>query len=289
MATLFQRDYRLTLGAIAEVTALRISFEIERTTSSISNTGEIRIWNLSPDTRGRLTEHPGTVLLEAGYLGEIGTIFLGDVAEVSHERPGADWVTTLSAGDGEKSRKTSRVALSVAPGTGYDKVLAILAKKAEVGIGNMIKRAVKGGIRDGGLTGFINGAALSGPTHDEIDRIIKALGLEVSIQDDQFQVLGPGELAGSPTGFLLTPRTGLIGSPQLGKAKRDKKKQPAGTPPGERSILRARSLLNPALRPGVGVVVDSIQVDGIFRIERVTHTGDTHEGGWYSDLEAVPV
>ncbi len=277
------------LGAIAEVTALRIGFEVERSTSSIANIGEIRIWNLSPDTRGRLSEHPGTALLEAGYRGETGTIFLGDVAEVSHERPGADWITTLSAGDGENSLKTARVALSVAPGTGYDKVLAILAEKVEVGIGNMVKRVVKGGLRDGGMTGFINGAALSGPTHDEIGRIMKALGLEVSIQDGQFQVLGPGELAGSPTGFLLTPRTGLIGSPQLGKAKKDQKKQPTGAPPAERSILRARSLLNPALRPGGGVVVDSIQVDGIFRIERVTHTGDTHEGGWYSDIEAVPV
>lgn len=287
-APLFGRVYRLTLGSIAEVTALRVSFDVGRTTSSLPNAGQIQIWNLSENTRGRLTAHPGTALLEAGYGNELGTIFLGDVAMVKHDHQGPDWLTTLTAGDGEKALKTARVSLSFGPGTPYDQVLKVLAGNMGVGIGNMVTRALKGGIRDGGVSSFINGAALSGPTRDEIDRIVKAMGLEWSIQDGQLQLLAAGEIAGDQNGFLLTPRTGLIGSPQLGKAKRDKKKGEKGEA-AERTILRARSLLNPAMRPGGGVQIDSNQVDGIFRIERVKHNGDSHEGGWYSDIEATPV
>jgi hypothetical protein len=77
---------------------------------------------------------------------------------------------------------------------------------------------------------------------------------------------------------LLTPATGLIGSPEHGTPD---KKHAA-------SVLKARSLLQPAIKPCKRVVIRSQSISGTFCVQKVTHHGDTAGGDWYSDLEALP-
>jgi hypothetical protein len=70
---------------------------------------------------------------------------------------------------------------------------------------------------------------------------------------------------------LLTPETGLIGSPDI----------------SNRLVLRARSLLNPELFPNRQVKIESTEIKGLmFRLERVIFTGETFGQNWYADIEA---
>jgi len=54
----------------------------------------------------------------------------------------------------------------------------------------------------------------------------------------------------------------------------------------EESGVSATSLLNPEIRPGRRVQVESQFVNGVFKVEKVTHSGDTHSTQFYSEVEA---
>jgi len=79
---------------------------------------------------------------------------------------------------------------------------------------------------------------------------------------------------------LLTPDTGLIGSPERSDDIEE-------TQSGERKRLgwRVKSLLNPQIRPGDRLQIKSAEVDGVFRAENVNHFGDTEGGDWYTEAE----
>ena len=46
-----------------------------------------------------------------------------------------------------------------------------------------------------------------------------------------------------------------------------------------------RSLLNPKIRPGEAVVIQSRDVDGEFRVDTVTHSGSTRGNDWETVAE----
>jgi hypothetical protein len=57
---------------------------------------------------------------------------------------------------------------------------------------------------------------------------------------------------------------------------------------GEDGYLKVKSVLQPGLRPGRGLQLQSAAYSGLFRIEKVKHEGDTHGQTWTSDIEARP-
>jgi hypothetical protein len=84
--------------------------------------------------------------------------------------------------------------------------------------------------------------------------------------------------------FVLGPASGLIGSPQYGT--QDAKDRKLGRSPR----LVAKSLLQPLLSCGSAVKIDSEAYRiANYRVEKVTHTGDTHGKDWYTSVELKPV
>lgn len=290
MALLFNRRAILQMGDV-EVKDLRIAFRIEKSTEKEPTPAEISVWNLSPQTRAKFLRQSSTpVILQAGYVDTVAKIFSGDIARngISTVRDGPDWVTTFRAGDGLKVYTEKRVRETFGPGTRFEDVVKRLTDQLAKNFKDAWSRAkssASAASRKVGarsrlevFTEFVNGTTLSGSVQSELDRLLKSVGLEWSIQDGEIQILAPGEFLPDAPVFLSTA-TGLIGSPEPGKPTRNG----SGV---EVTTTKFRSLLQPSIRPRLQARLETATVKGTYGVIKVSHVGDTHGQEWYSDCIA---
>lgn len=265
MGQLFRRVIDVTVGTIA-LKSLDCQFQITKTLKPEPNTCELRIFNLNPTNRQAL-ESAATVpvRVDAGYLDQVSTIFLGDLRQALTMKDGPDWVTTLTTGDGEKAVRTSRVNISVSKKTTADAVLKQIATALGVLPGNLNEAAAK--LRANQI--FTQGTVISGNAAREMTAICKSLGLTWSVQDGKLQIL---ELKKALDGeaILLSAATGLVDSPSVDND----------------GVLSATMLLTPDVFPGRKLVLDSLRLKGQYRIESCRYTGDTQSADWYINVEA---
>lgn len=259
------------------VDGLRIAFSVKKSLAKEPNTAELKISNLAEATRAKLRRKGAPVILTAGYPDNAAIIFSGDARLVDHVREGADWITTITCGDGERAYQFARFSESFAPGTAIVDVCRQAAHALGLNVGNLEEALAAGDFR-GGLHEYTHGYAAHGRASAELDKALRTLGLSWSVQDGAIQVLRGGAPAAG-TAVLLTSDTGLIGSPQFG----------AGEKKGSAPILKARCLLQPQIRCGGQVEIRAGAVKGFFRVDRVTYAGDTHGGDWFTDLEGRPL
>lgn len=275
MADLFQRRARLTVDGI-QVEDLRLQFTVKKSAKKEPNTAEISVFNLAQATRGRLQARGARVVLEAGYPDTLGTIFSGDARTIDHVRTGAEWVTKIQCGDGERAYQFRNAALSFSAGARRADVVAAVIDSLGLLPGNAAAQVAAN--VTGSTSRFLNGYSGVGNSARQLDNLLRPVDLTWSIQDGEIQVLTATgtrrEIA-----VVLDKDTGLIGSPEHGAP--DKKGKP--------SVLKCRSLLQAVIKPGSRVLIKSLNTNGHYRVETVTHSGDTAGGDWYSSLEARPV
>ncbi len=284
MAKLFNRDLVLNAGGLEIRTrdpqspdarpTLRVVFQVVRSRTKDPNTADLSIYNLKKSNRVALQEKEINTVLRAGYVDNISQIFGGQLQRGSSVRDGSDWITSIQSGDSTKAFKSSRISRSFSGPVNVEDVLEIVANELGVGLGNLKDKIAEGGVR-AILSEFSNGFVAVGKTEKVLHRITKAMGYTFSIQDGQLQLLSPGETINPnpKEAILLSSSTGLIGSPE----------------PGEKGIVKARSLMQPETLPGRKVKIESEEIDAFFRIDKVVFSGDTWASDWYSDLEMSPV
>ncbi len=262
---LFSRIAELSIGD-TQISGLDVSFFVEKTLTSEPNTAEIKIYNLNDANRKTLRDQQHIpVLLKAGYAGSVGLLFKGDLTEVFSQREGPDWVTTIRSGDGLVALRSAVVQQSFKAGTPMLDVLKSMAKTLGISTGDAIQK-----LERLGLENIDNSMAVSGNSMNQLHKALKPLGLEASIQDNALQILVSGK-ALEQTAVLLSPETGLLGSPQL----------------SNHGVLRVQALLNHELFPGRKIKVDSGEIKELnFKIQRVNFRGDTAGSDWTVDIEA---
>lgn len=276
MAQLFGRTCTVLVDAL-RIEGLRVQFTIRKSLAKEPNTAEVKITNLAATSRAEIKRKGARVIVTAGYPENAAVIFTGDSRLGEHLRENTDWITRIQCGDGEQAYQFARLSESFAPGTPIVDVVRTIVGALGLNVGNVEEQLAAGDFR-GGLAEFAHGYAAHGKAATELDRVLRSVGLTWSIQHGAIQVLRGGAPA-KGTAVLLTPDTGLVGSPTFGTP--DAK--------GASPILRARSLLQPQIRCGGAVEIRTEGVNGQFRVERLTHAGDTHGGDWYTDLEARPI
>jgi hypothetical protein len=293
-------------------------FGVRKSDSKDPNTAEISINNLSATTRGQMQKKGAKVVLLAGYAANQAQIFSGDARSISHLRDGPDWVTKLQCGDGETSYAYDWITESFRAGTSVGAVLNRIAESMRVGLGNVRQQAARLSSEQ-----FVHGYAAHGRASAELNRILHSRGYTWSIQDGQLQVLKRGEYLPT-TALVINAESGLIGTPELhtGEKKPDKKSFTPKAPLGEEgdeltlgsvvsslrdaakgassiqksstkdkgtvTVLKIRSLMQPSVKPGGLIRVESFSHTGQYRVVKVEHRGDTAGSDWYSDIEAVP-
>jgi hypothetical protein len=291
MTLLFKRAARVVVDTIELVVdpaspgnSLDLSFSVVRSLKPEPNTAEIQIWNLNEDNRSALEDKgtlPGSVAkgepppkpppgiactIEAGYEEQTALLYSGTLRVAYTTREGADLITTLSAGDGEKEYQRSRVNLSIAKGTPNTSVLEQVQKALGINAGNLSTAAAA--LASAPIL-FPQGGVLSGSASQIMTRVAQSLGFEWSIQEGALQLLQNAEpLAATAT--LLTPSTGLVGTPSIDVG----------------GILTAQALMIPDIFPGRLIVLESERLTGNYRVETCNYSGNTAGPDWYIDIEA---
>lgn len=309
MATLKARIWSVTVGAAVgglrkglKVDGHRVSFHVQKTLKVEPNVCECTIYNLSREQRAQIEElQPKNsttfssttgkpvakgvaqrgipLLIEAGYKDTgLSQIWLGDMRTVwsEYESKTGDWLTKIETGDGEASKRSS-VAVSYGPGTSPDIALRAIVRALGVDEGNVAAAAIK--LRQGGAATLLPARAVfSGSSSVALTNFCRSAGLEWSIQDGAVQILESGKsldgkalhLTGGKVGHPGTPGTGLIESPSV---------DPLG-------VLTVKFLIQPGVKVGSLLVVDSATVQGNYRIVKAVWDGDTHAQPWYITAEA---
>jgi hypothetical protein len=284
MALLANRVWRVVVGAALgniraglAVDKHRCYFRVEKSIKPEPNKCALQIWNLSREQRAQIEQmRPKKddktgipVLIEAGYK-EAGAaqIFLGDLRTVFSERVGADWITTVESGDGEQAQQTARINQAFGPRTSPEVVLNAIVRTLGVGEGNVAKTLAK--LRVSGVANLFEGrVAIKGRAADALTNFTRSAGLEWSIQDGALQILDRDKVL---DGFAvrLGAGSGLIESPSV---------DPKG-------VLTCKMLLQPSIRVGALLVLESLTARGNYRIERAAWECDTHGRPWYVTVEA---
>lgn len=265
---LFRRRVALTVGT-TRIVGLNVDFDVVRTITREPNTLEARVSGLSASTRGAWRElADARVKLEAGYENQISTIFLGDLRSVRVEQSGAEIVTIVEAGDGEKAQVRQRFNRAYQAGTSLRTVLEDLVRSLGLEIGNASQTLLTSQTLEGNAAQFEEGIVVVGNASDELTRLLESNGLRWSIQDGVVQVIGVNA-ALRTTAIRLAPETGLLGVPSIDNKRR----------------LKAQTLLLPDLFPGRKVQLDSVNGAGFFRVDKTQHRGSLFGNDFTVTLE----
>lgn len=250
---------------------MRCTFSIERSNGSDPNKADIIIANLNKETRDDIVKKPTTIEIAAGYDNEARHIFTGDLRFGYSDVTTAKIETRLALADGERAWKYSRVNRSYPPGTGVLTVMRDAAESMQLRLPPNIETSVE--LREQ----FASGYSMFGATRDELTRLLAEYGFSWSIQNGKLQILKDEQLRSSQA-WLIDSSKGMIGSPAWSVPSKA----------GERPKLTVRVLLYPEIYPSSLVRVVSDDITGLFKVGKVTHTGDTHGDDWTTTLECTP-
>jgi len=269
MTDLYMREYSLTIGEEGKEgrqwSELRIAFSGEHTGKRTANSLNLRIYNLSIDSRAFIKEKM-KLILEAGYLGDTGVLFKGDVTTVSSHKEGAEWITDIECGDGVEALKSSTIQATIPKGATPEKIMsAVKGSFGGLKIGEGFVDSLKA------ITTKAQGVVLSGSSANELDSLFNGNGYSWSIQDEEIQVIQDGKATPREAVFLDAD-TGLVGSPKT----------------LEKGKLEITSLLIHQARPGRSLDLASRDFKGAYVILKHKFSGDTHSGQWLSVMESKP-
>ena len=303
MGQLFGRTCTLTLGttqikvavassASANAAAgpeqnggLALTFRVKKNLKPEPNTVDIKVWNLSPNTRLSLENPakfvavsglalvPGSgksapqyvpVILEVGYAGENHTIYVGQLRNATSEIDGPNIITTLSSGDSEQAFAAQRVKFTAPAQASPQTLLSTAAAAVGVGSGNLTQAL-------GGAVAGTGGPArvFFGSASKVLSEHARSNGMQWSVQDGAIQMLPIGQSVGA-TAVLLSSASGLIGSPSI----------------DSKGVVKCEALIQPGLTPGLPIVIQSANLQGAFRVEDVEYNGATWGPQWTATIHA---
>lgn len=263
-----------TTDAATIIRDLRVTASIEKHLGAEPNTCTIKVYNLAETTRARFQRKPTGVRLDAGYDTELGQLFTGDLRWCTSTLEGVDWITSMQIADGDRAHRFARCSRSFAPGVSAATAVADVVKSMGLQLPAGVSTSLQGQ--------YASGVSVHGNSARELTRLLRATGLSWSIQDGRLQILASADVRRDPP-IEVSQGTGLIGTVEYGAPVE------AGAGRGKAPILSFKMLLYPGLTPGGQVRVKSRSVNGLFRVERVTHSIDTHGADWFSSVEAKQV
>lgn len=258
---LFNRDYELTIQyddvTVTVKPPMRITFDAFKSHDGGLNKCVVNIYNLREDTRMKLVKNPEdndrrviSFALKVGYDGQFKTVFSGQAFRGEYSKDDVDFISKLESLDG-----------------GFDLLNKVVVKTVS-GKENAIKQVLEGSETKLGV--ITQQSQLTRPKII-VGNVIKKLGdlLEPGqtwfIDDGKLNILGDGEAI---KGFipLVNSDTGLI-----------------TTPKKEQNIIEFETLMNPSIRLGGLVELQSVVYPGFngrHKVFEINYKGDYDGDSW---------
>lgn len=273
-----------------DLSQLRIKFAVKRSDTMTPNVADIRVYNVADDTALVLKglQNKSKVILQAGYEGNYGVIFQGNIKQVIIGRESAtDTFVDIIAGDGDRAYNFAIVNATIAAGaTQNDQVKASVASMNALGV-------TQGHLSDMPINQLPRGKVMYGNARNYLRDVAQTTKAQWSIQDEKVTFVAakaylPGERV------VISSKTGMIGTPQQ-------------TTEG----VNVKCLLNPNIRIATRVEIDNKSIadfkinlsvpnspanipapktaDGVYYVLVIEHTGDTRGVDWYSSMLCLNV
>lgn len=289
------------LGSGLLIENLRIAFEVTKTATPAPNTAIIRIWNLSPDNEARVKNEYDEILLNAGYEDAMRLVFRGNIKHVYRYRDGNDFITEVEAADGDKDYRNAVINETLAAGTSQTQ---------------LVQRCVgtfTGGTQQGHVDlpqkTILRGRVVTGNTRVVLDACARDAGANWSIQDGQLTIVSTSKMLPNQA-IVIRSDTGMLSSPEINdkgiavkclmnpqiainaavqlnndslRAKRGTGKKVAKRPSSTGSLLQQQDeeiVDDPTQMTGQ---VAKLSSDGIYKVIKLTHKGDTRGSDWQTE------
>lgn len=282
---LYGRKYRILVqnskATALDVSDLRCTFSIVKTIQMEANYSTVVIYNLNANSENSIINEGNRIIVEAGYDGEqYGVIFDGDIIQPIREKEnGVTYKLTLSSIDGDRFLNAGFVNYSMTRGQNSRQVISSIAAKAQnpAQLGNIATT-----LNQAQLT---RGKVVFGLAKEYLRKIAKTQNASFYVENGKVNIIKADEYP-KDTIVDLSPTSGLIGVPTQ-------------TEYG----MSGQCLLNPRLKVGslvhvdntliinrrfeLGEVVRALDSQGIYRIIKLEHVGDTRGDDWYTNFETV--
>lgn len=221
---LYGRKYRVLVAdknnVALDVSNLWCTFRVERVALQVANYAEINIFNLSAGTEGTIINEGVRVVLEAGYQGftegkfgteakQYGQIFDGQIIQTLRckEDNNVDLKLTLICLDGDSFLNKNIIKMTVNAGMNQRKIINQIASQAKIptDIGRISPEL--------SAKNLPRGKVFFGMPKDYLRDIAKDNGANFWVDENMIYITKPTDI---PPGqaLVLTPKTGLIGTPQ---------------------------------------------------------------------------
>lgn len=241
---------------------LRISFDVRADSQGDPPPSTITVTNLAETTAARLVR-PATVRLSAGYVGNpLDVIYAGEITDFDSIFEGRDRLTTLTLASAGQSVRTAAILSA-----GYLGVVSLRTVVADI--------AGQLGLPVGPLDAVPNVSiqdyAHAGKAQDALTDLLRPRGVEWYVAFGELRFRRRG-IADARIGFVLNEQTGMIGSPSR----------------TERGAT-ARMRLNALVRLNQRVRIESLRLNGVYKVITVAHVGDVWDGIWQTEIECVSI
>jgi hypothetical protein len=268
-------------GNAIDVSKLRIKFEITKNIMGAPDTCKLEIFNLSRDSQTKVENEFDTVIVNAGYGGDIGLLFQGEIRNVFRsDGGGGNRITQVFAGDADQAYKRSVSNFTLGNDSKINDVIKrVIEDMTNVELG---KIDIEAG------NNKILGMTYSGASRDLLNQLGKDYNFNWSIQNGFLNCID----AKKPKSFeavLINNKTGMVGSPTV-------------TARG----ANVQTLLNWRIEPHGLIKVESetnvaqfgnlfftdipeTLGKGTYKVAAVTYIGDTHGVSWHSNIEGLNI
>lgn len=292
-------------GKVKEEEALNVSdlhctFEVHKKRDRGGMYAICRIFNLNSDTEDKLVMEGDRLIIEAGYQAsttetvkddegnessvttdlQYGKIFDGKIIWPSRSRASnTDYVLTLMAIDGDQQLNLSFISKTVNRGLNSRKIIETVANDSEV-------KTPVNKISDGLSTQALpRGKVFFGKPYNYVQDVCRGNAASFFIEDGNLNVVRLQDLS-KDEALVITPETGLIGTPQQIQFG-----------------VSFKMLLNPAVHLESMIQIKGVQVneasvtpgqqqsplddDWIYQVIELTHIGDTRGNDWYTEVQGI--
>lgn len=251
-------------------------FEVPFYDSDELTTASITISNLNATSRAGIVKNQ-VVILNAGYEGDVGALFVGQVASVSHKQSGTEWQTKITATAALSQWLNAQVNKTYEAGSMAQDIVRDLLNifGLEIGMCQLVENTI-----------YPRGRVCTGKLKDVLTEIVvHECKSRLLIRANQIIINNPAD--GVNIGYFLTPESGLlmysddsdsteISNPQT-SGDAEKKAE-------EEKTWKRQCLLNYRLGPGDIVQIQSRELNGRFQIVSGKHKGSP-TGSWVTEIE----
>lgn len=260
---------------------LNFSFEVPFEDSEELMTATVEVFNLSETKRNSIADDQ-QIIINAGYKGNVGVIFIGKISNYEHKQEALDWKTKILATDSMEEWLSGKINKAYNESIFAEDIIRDLLGELGIEIGEMSLAVNKQYPRGRSCVGKLKDVLIQISVNECKSRLL--------VQHGQIYINNPSDPI--DTGYLLSPETGLLKENSDGKSTEvetgnttdkttDEKKE-------ESYSKQFISLLNYNLKAGDHIKVKNKNVDGEFKIIKGVHKG-AYQGDFRTTIEVKEV